>query len=349
MGNQCRSQWKPSFLGIISYLVSYYVQYPLSNDKSTGLFYCRIYRYGCQTPCCFVSAIIYLEKLKQYRPGFKITPTNCQRCILLAIVISTKFYDDIYFRLFIFEALTSQGPPLIFIILCSNSVWSKIGGLSLQELNSLELEFLFEIRFNLFIHTQEYNNCVAQLSARTPQLTSQMLFPASAKPTTAHVPLCQPVSSREHVTAAAAAAAAAAAEESELSRLSTPNSSVETLAAGHHACDQAAAPAAAPPAAPHHWRRSACEQPAWWEAPRTHRSAARSAPAGPSPALLAPCTQHAGQPAPLPPPAAQACAPAPPPPPAGPPPPLAGPPPPLTVLFPEPEFWPEERSRRYRV
>jgi hypothetical protein len=145
---------------------------------------------------------------------------------------------------------------------------------------------------------------------------------ASTAQVTAHGPLCPAVCSSEH-----AAAAAAAAEESELSRRSTPSTSVETLAAGRHTCEQAPAAPAAAPGGQRHWRRSACEQPAWWEATRAHRPAARVAPAAPAPAPPAPSGQRA-----------QAGPPAPPP-----------PPPPLAVLYPEPEFWPPDRSRRYRV
>jgi hypothetical protein len=57
-----------------------------------------MYRYGCQTPCCFVSAAIYLEKLRIFSPGFQLTQNNCQRVLLIGVMTASKFYDDIFYR-----------------------------------------------------------------------------------------------------------------------------------------------------------------------------------------------------------------------------------------------------------
>ena len=39
---------------------------------------------------------------------------------------------------------------------CGNQRWAKIGGLTLQELNALEVEFLSAIAFCLAVHPEDY-------------------------------------------------------------------------------------------------------------------------------------------------------------------------------------------------
>jgi len=51
----------------------------------------------------------------------------------LAIIISIKFLEDKYYK---------------------NEYYARVGGVSIKELNSLELEFLSLIDFNLFVNEE---------------------------------------------------------------------------------------------------------------------------------------------------------------------------------------------------
>jgi hypothetical protein len=59
---------------------------------------------------------------------------NIHRFLVVAVMISTKFWSDIFF---------------------TNAHMSRVGGLPLNELNSLELEFLIMHNFDLHIPTEE--------------------------------------------------------------------------------------------------------------------------------------------------------------------------------------------------
>jgi len=51
-------------------------------------------------------------------------------------MLAAKFFDDHYYN---------------------NAYYGKVGGVSNTEVNSLEIEFLFMVNFNLFVATDEYN------------------------------------------------------------------------------------------------------------------------------------------------------------------------------------------------
>ncbi|KJE88956.1 cyclin [Capsaspora owczarzaki ATCC 30864] len=76
---------------------------------------------------CFVLLLVYLDRLVQ-RTGSIITSLNIHRLLLTAILIASKFCQDKYY---------------------TNRHFSKVGGLPLNELNMLELEFLTHLDFDL--------------------------------------------------------------------------------------------------------------------------------------------------------------------------------------------------------
>ena len=96
----------------------------------------RIQRYSGSSPCCLAIALVYLERLRKQLPGLFLNSKNFQRLFLIAAMTATKFLDDLYY---------------------SNNQWAKIGGLTLNEVNSLELEFLFLLDFRLHLQREEYD------------------------------------------------------------------------------------------------------------------------------------------------------------------------------------------------
>jgi hypothetical protein len=82
------------------------------------------------TNSMMIGAIIYLERLNIY-----INKYNIHKLILISLLLSSKFLEDIFYN---------------------NKYWSKCGGISLSLLNKLEVLYLVKIKNNLFICTSEF-------------------------------------------------------------------------------------------------------------------------------------------------------------------------------------------------
>ena len=102
----------------------------------------RIAKYSEVSPSCFVAALVYLERIFQRWSNLSLNMKTFQRLILVAVMEAEKFLED--------ET-------------ANNRRWAKIGGLSLRELNILELEFLAAMDFNLSVQREDYDRCAASL------------------------------------------------------------------------------------------------------------------------------------------------------------------------------------------
>ncbi|KAG0210584.1 hypothetical protein BGX28_009220 [Mortierella sp. GBA30] len=66
--------------------------------------------------------------------GFRVNSFNIHRLLITCLMVAAKFTSDLFY---------------------SNARYAKVGGLSLLELNQLELEFLFTTRFELNVKVEE--------------------------------------------------------------------------------------------------------------------------------------------------------------------------------------------------
>jgi hypothetical protein len=106
--------------------------------------YCmRIYKYASCSPECFVLALVFIDRLIQ-RNSLLLTSLNVHRVIITAVMLAAKFFDDQYFN---------------------NAYYAKVGGVPTNEVNSLELEFLFSINFSLHVPTDVYEKYYGELGA----------------------------------------------------------------------------------------------------------------------------------------------------------------------------------------
>ena len=94
----------------------------------------RIYNYSKCNNVCSLSSYINLKILID-KGIIKLTIYNIHRLLLISIMIFSKFYDDDYY---------------------SNLYWSRIGGISLEDLNNLEIEYLNLLDYNININTEKY-------------------------------------------------------------------------------------------------------------------------------------------------------------------------------------------------
>lgn len=84
---------------------------------------------------CFVVAMILLDRLVRNNSSLQITPNTVHKLSLCALLTAAKFNTDCHH---------------------SNSLWAEIGGVRQEDLNVLELEFLFGLQFSLLIKEEEY-------------------------------------------------------------------------------------------------------------------------------------------------------------------------------------------------
>ena len=81
---------------------------------------------------CYVIGLVYLMRISE---KILVTEYNIHRLLLISFVLATKIYDDEYFE---------------------NKYYAKIGGISNKEINSMELEFVELLEFNLFVKEIEF-------------------------------------------------------------------------------------------------------------------------------------------------------------------------------------------------
>lgn len=88
----------------------------------------RIHKYTNCSPSCFVVGFIYMDLLAHKQPHHPLISLNVHRLLLTSIMVATKLLDDVHYN---------------------NAFYSRVGGISLAELNSLEVDFLFRLDFRL--------------------------------------------------------------------------------------------------------------------------------------------------------------------------------------------------------
>ncbi|KAM3165429.1 Cyclin [Lachancea thermotolerans] len=99
----------------------------------------RIQKYCPTTNDVFLSLLVYFDRIAKTcnhakEQLFVMDSYNIHRLIISAVTVSTKFFSDFFY---------------------SNSRYARVGGISLKELNHLELQFLVLCDFELIISVEE--------------------------------------------------------------------------------------------------------------------------------------------------------------------------------------------------
>ncbi|CAO3578732.1 unnamed protein product [Absidia cylindrospora] len=105
----------------------------------------RIIKFTSIEKSCLLIILIYIDRVCERHPHFTISSLTVHRFLITAVTLSSKALSDSY---------------------CTNSHYARIGGISTQELNALELEFLALIDWRLastgVVLQQYYANLVNQ-------------------------------------------------------------------------------------------------------------------------------------------------------------------------------------------
>jgi len=106
----------------------------------------RIAKYSCCSGECFVLALVYIDQIIKSNPAFVVNSLNIHRLLITSVMLAAKFFDDHYYN---------------------NAYFAKVGGVPIQEINSLEVEFLFMTNFDLFVPTDTYAQYYGELVNHT--------------------------------------------------------------------------------------------------------------------------------------------------------------------------------------
>ncbi|XP_047322672.1 cyclin-U4-1-like [Impatiens glandulifera] len=114
----------------------------------------RIFKYANCSPSCFIVAYLYLDRFQQRQPSLPINSFNVHRLLITSVMLAAKFMDDIYYN---------------------NAYYAKVGGISIGEMNFLEVDFLFGLGFHLNVTpTTFYTYC----SYLQNEMTTMMIQPS---------------------------------------------------------------------------------------------------------------------------------------------------------------------------
>ncbi|XVF73462.1 hypothetical protein PTKIN_Ptkin12aG0203200 [Pterospermum kingtungense] len=102
----------------------------------------RIFRYTKAGPSVYVVAYVYIDRFCQANPGFRINARNVHRLLITTIMVASKYVEDMNYR---------------------NSYFARVGGLTTNELNHLELEFLFLMGFKLHVNVSVFESYCCHL------------------------------------------------------------------------------------------------------------------------------------------------------------------------------------------
>lgn len=95
----------------------------------------RIHKYFMCSDESYVLALVFIDRIGNTDPSLTVCDLNVHRLLFIAVMVAVKFHDDVYY---------------------SNAYYSKVGGLSLKEVNALEAKFITLLDWHLFVGPEEY-------------------------------------------------------------------------------------------------------------------------------------------------------------------------------------------------
>ena len=114
------------------------VHYPFSKQNlciSLSDYIDRLIRYFDTSMTVFLSATVYMDRYI-IKTGAPVGTASIYMVLLISMTLSTKFHDDIHFR---------------------NSVYAKIGGVTLTDFNIMEARMLDILKYDLTLSVAEFN------------------------------------------------------------------------------------------------------------------------------------------------------------------------------------------------
>nr|CAG4710421.1 unnamed protein product [Naegleria fowleri] len=95
----------------------------------------RIVRFAFCSAECYILSLVYMDRLVQSNPNFVISSLSIHRLLITSIMVAAKFFEDKFYN---------------------NEYYAKIGGIEKEEMNRLEIDFLYMINFSLHFQPPEF-------------------------------------------------------------------------------------------------------------------------------------------------------------------------------------------------
>lgn len=101
----------------------------------------RIFKYSSCSPSCFVVAHVYMDRFI-HCGNVTLTSLSVHRLLITSIMLAAKFIDDAFYN---------------------NAYYAKVGGVTIAELNRLEMKFLFGLDFRLHVSIGTFGKYCCEL------------------------------------------------------------------------------------------------------------------------------------------------------------------------------------------
>ncbi|XP_073138109.1 cyclin-U2-1 [Henckelia pumila] len=111
-------------------------------DMSIQSYLERIYRYTRAGSSVYVVAYVYIDRICQLYPEFRIGSRNVHRLLVTTIMVASKYVEDMNYR---------------------NSYFARVGGLSTKEMNNLEMEMLLLMKFKMHVNVSVFESYCSHL------------------------------------------------------------------------------------------------------------------------------------------------------------------------------------------
>ena len=98
----------------------------------------RISKYSKASASVLLLAFVYIDRIRTSE-NFILTRLNVHRIFITAVLLATKFYDDEVFK---------------------NSFYASLGGVTVKELNILEIDLLNMLKFSLVVSVETYDQYI---------------------------------------------------------------------------------------------------------------------------------------------------------------------------------------------
>lgn len=124
-------------------------QFQCKSIPSTGIieYLCRLVSKTHASEEAMMVAMSFVSRLSRLIPRFPITILTIHRVMLVAIMVASKFYDDLYSKL---------------------SVYADWGGVEISDLCALEIDFLYLLNFDLALTGHQYSALERELLIHNP-------------------------------------------------------------------------------------------------------------------------------------------------------------------------------------
>lgn len=102
----------------------------------------RIYKYTSCSPSCFVVAYAFIDRLVYRQPDQPVTSLNVHRLLITSILLAAKTLDDVHYN---------------------NAFYARVGGVSIAELNRMEVDLLFRLDFRMCVSLHAFESYCCHL------------------------------------------------------------------------------------------------------------------------------------------------------------------------------------------